>query len=104
MSISNGIAALQGLSNSVTPASQTVPAGKDQQVKTTAVTAPATAKVNQAADQAVISSTSNLLTQALSASDVRLYKVLPLQAAIASGAYNVSSSAVADKLISSLTS
>jgi len=95
---------LPALSNSVTPASQTAPAGKDQQVKTTAVTPPTTAKVNQADDQAVISSTSGLLTQALSASDVRLYKVLPLQAAIASGDYNVSSSAVSDKIITSLTS
>ncbi len=104
MSLSNGIGSLPGLSNSVTPASQTAPAGKDQQVKTTAVTAPATAKFNQAADQAVISTTSNLLTQALSASDVRLHKVLPLQQAIASGSYNVASSDVADKVITSLTS
>lgn len=101
MSISNGIGSLQGLSNPVSPASQTAPAGKEQQVKTTAV--PATAKVNQAADQAVISSTSGLLSQALSASDVRLHKVLPIQQAIASGTYDVSSSDVADKVISSLT-
>jgi flagellar biosynthesis anti-sigma factor FlgM len=104
MSISNGIGNLPALSTSVTPPSQTAPAGKDQQLKTTAVPSPTTAKVNQAADQAVISSTSGLLTQALSASDVRLYKVLPLQQAIASGSYNVASSDVADKVIGSLTS
>ena len=103
MSISNGIGSLQALSSTVTPASQTVPAGKEQQVKT-AVVAPASPKVNQAADQAVISSTSGLLTEALNASDVRLQKVLPIQQAIASGAYSVSSSDVADKIIGTLTS
>ena len=103
MSISNGIGSVQGLSNPVTAASQTAPAGKDQQVKTAAVPVHATAKVSQDADQAVISSTSGLLSQALSASDVRLHRVLPIQQAIASGSYDVSSSDVADKVISSLT-
>ena len=103
MSISNGIGSLQGLANPVTPASQTAPAGKEQQVKTVAAPVHATAKVDQDADQAVISSTSGLLSQALSASDVRLSRVLPIQQAIASGSYNVSSSDVADKVISSLT-
>ncbi len=103
MSISNGIGSVQGLSNPVTAASQTAPAGKDQQVKTAAVPVHATAKVSQDVDQAVISSTSGLLSQALSASDVRLHRVLPIQQAIASGSYDVSSSDVADKVISSLT-
>jgi flagellar biosynthesis anti-sigma factor FlgM len=103
MSISNGIGSLQGLSNAVSPASQTAPAGKDQQVKVAAVPVHVAPKVNQNADQAVISSTSGLLTQALSASDVRLHLVLPLQQAIASGSYNVSSSAVADSIIGSLS-
>jgi len=104
MSISNGVGNLQGLSNPVTPASATAPAAKEQQVKTSAAAAPATPRVSQAVDQAVISSTSGLLSQALSGSDVRLEKVLPLQAAISAGTYNVSSSDVADKLISSLLS
>jgi negative regulator of flagellin synthesis FlgM len=103
MSISNGIGNLQGLSNPVTPTSAAAPAGKDQQVKAVAVPVHATAKVNQDADQAVISSTSGLLTQALSASDVRLNRVLPLQAAISAGTYQVPSPDVADRLISSLT-
>jgi anti-sigma28 factor (negative regulator of flagellin synthesis) len=103
MSISNGIGSLQGLSNTVTPASQTAPAGKEQQIKT-AVPVHVAPKVNQAVDQAVISSTSGLLTQALNASDIRLHKVLPLQQAIASGSYDVASSDVADKVISSLGS
>ena len=103
MSISNGIASLQSLANTVAPASQAAPAGKEQQIKT-AVQLHTPAKVNQAVDQAVISSTSGLLTQALNASDVRLEKVLPLQGAIASGSYSVASSDVADKIISSLSS
>lgn len=102
MSLSNGIGSLQGLSNPVSPPSQTAPAAKEQQIKT-AVPVRAAAKVNPATDQAVISSTSGLLTQALNASDVRLHKVLPLQQAIASGNYDVSSSDVADKIIGSLT-
>jgi negative regulator of flagellin synthesis FlgM len=40
--------------------------------------------------------------QALSGSDVRMEKVAALQQAIEAGTYNVSSSDVADKLISSL--
>jgi flagellar biosynthesis anti-sigma factor FlgM len=91
------------LSNAVTPASQTAPAGKDQQVKVAAVPVHVAPKVNQTTDQAVISSTSGLLTQALSASDVRLHLVLPLQQAIASGSYSVSSSSVADSIIGSLS-
>jgi negative regulator of flagellin synthesis FlgM len=104
MSISNGIANLQGLSNSVTPASAAAPAGKEQQVKTNVATSHTVVKINHPVDQAVISSTSNLITQALGGSDVRLEKIRPLQAAIAEGSYNVSSSDVADSLISSALS
>ena len=103
MSISNGIASLQSLSNAVNPASQTAPAGKEQQIKT-AVQPHTPTKVSQPVDQAVISSASGLLTQALNASDVRLEKVLPLQGAIASGSYSVASSDVADRIITSLSS
>jgi len=103
MSISNGIGSVQGLSTQVTASAQTAAAGKDQQVKVAAAPVPVAPKVNQNADQAVISSTSGLLTQALSASDARLYKVLPLQQAIASGAYKVASSDVADSIIGSLS-
>lgn len=102
MSISNGIGSLQGLSNTLASASQVVPVGKEQQIRT-AVPVQTPARVNPTVDQAVISSASGLLTQALNASDVRLDKVLPLQQAIASGSYDVSPSAVADKIISSLT-
>jgi negative regulator of flagellin synthesis FlgM len=102
MSITNGIGNLQGLSNPVTPASATVQAGKEEQIKSSASLAPGGAKTNPVTDQTVISSTSELLTRALSGSDVRLDKIQPLQAAIAAGTYQVSSSDVADKLISSL--
>lgn len=102
MSASSGIGALQGLSNPAVPAPQPPLAAKDQQVKT-AVPVHAQVQVNQGADQAVISSASGLLTQALNASDVRLHRILPLQQAIASGNYAVSSSDVADRLVRSLT-
>ena len=56
-----------------------------------------------AVDQTSLSQTSGLMAQALSGSDdVRTDKVAELQQSIAAGTYNVSSSAVADKLISSL--
>jgi negative regulator of flagellin synthesis FlgM len=53
-------------------------------------------------DQATISSTSGALSAALNASDVRTEKVASLQTAIGGGTYNVPSSAVADKLVSSM--
>jgi negative regulator of flagellin synthesis FlgM len=56
-----------------------------------------------AVDQTSLSQASGLMAQALSGSDdVRTEKVAALQQSIAAGTYNVSSSAVADKLISSL--
>lgn len=53
-------------------------------------------------DQASLSSASTLVGQALSGSDVRTAKVSALQQAIASGSYRVPSSAIADKIVSSL--
>jgi negative regulator of flagellin synthesis FlgM len=102
MSISNGIGNLQGLSNPVTPASATVQTGKEEQIKSSVPLAPGVTKTSGVTDQTVISSTSELLTRALSGSDVRVDKIQPLQTAIASGTYQVSSSDVADKLINSL--
>ena len=102
MSISNGIGNLQGLSNPVTPASATVQTGKEEQIKSSASLAPGVLKTTPVTDQTVISSTSELLTKALSGSDVRLDKIQPLQAAIAAGTYQVSSADVADKLIGAL--
>lgn len=102
MSISNGIGNLQGLSNPVTPASATVQAGKEEQIKSSASLAPGVAKSTAVTDQTVISSTSELLSRALGGSDVRVDKIQPLQSAIAAGTYRVSSSDLADKLINSL--
>ena len=102
MSISNGIGSLQALSNPVTPATATVQAGKEEQIKSSASLAPGVAKTSAVTDQTVISSTSELLSRALVGSDVRVDKIQPLQAAIAAGAYQVSSADLADKLISTL--
>jgi len=102
MSISNGIGNLQSLSNPVTPASATVQAGKEEQIKSSAALSPGAVKSAPVTDQAVISSASELLSKALSGSDVRLETIQPLQAAIAAGTYHVASSDVADKLIGAL--
>jgi negative regulator of flagellin synthesis FlgM len=53
-------------------------------------------------DRASLSANAVLMAQALSGSDVRTDKVAALQQSIAAGTYNVSSSDVADKMISAL--
>lgn len=53
-------------------------------------------------DEANLSSTGSLVSQALEGSDIRPEKVAALQQAIATGSYNVPSSDVADKIIQSL--
>ena len=53
-------------------------------------------------DQTVVSLAGGAMLQAMGTSDVRADKVASLQAAIASGIYNVSSGDVADKLINSM--
>jgi negative regulator of flagellin synthesis FlgM len=60
-----------------------------------------TAAVQQA-DNASLTSTAGVLAQSLNGDDVRVDKVAALQAAVASGTYNVPASAVADKLIESM--
>lgn len=55
-----------------------------------------------AGDQASLSTSALLMAQALSGSDVRTDRVTALQQSIAAGTYNVSSSDVADKVISAL--
>jgi negative regulator of flagellin synthesis FlgM len=73
-----------------------LPAGVQGGVSASSVSA------NLGSDNATLSAAANLVGQALTGSDVRTEKVAALQQAIAAGTYNVSSSDVADKLISSL--
>lgn len=68
-----------------------------EKVATTAAQA-----ANRSTDQASVSSAGGLVAQIANSSDVRTEKVAQLQAAIASGTYNVPASAVADKLIQHL--
>ena len=102
MSVTNGIGSLPGGAVQVSPASQTAATGKEQQIKAAPASVHAASKAGGGSDQTSISSTSELLSAALSGSDVRLEKVLPLQHAIANGTYNVSSQDVAEKVITSL--
>jgi negative regulator of flagellin synthesis FlgM len=53
-------------------------------------------------DQTTVSSASGTIANQLGGSDVRTEKVQALQQATAGGTYNVSSSDVADKIVSSL--
>jgi negative regulator of flagellin synthesis FlgM len=53
-------------------------------------------------DKSVVSSAGDAMLQAMGQPDVRTDKVASLQTAIANGTYNVSSSDVAQKLISSM--
>lgn len=62
----------------------------------------ASASAAEPQDQASLSPDSTLVAKAMEGSDVRSEKVSALQAAIASGTYNVSSSDVADKLMQSM--
>jgi negative regulator of flagellin synthesis FlgM len=104
MSGTNGIGSLPGSAAQVAPASQPAAAGKEQQIKAASAGVTPVSNAAGGSDQTSISSTSELLSAALSASDVRLEKVLPLQQAIANGTYDVSSSDVAEKVIHSLVS
>jgi negative regulator of flagellin synthesis FlgM len=60
------------------------------------------APVTVRADQATVSTIGTLVAKASEGSDVRYDKVAALQSAISSGSYNVSSSAVAGKIVDSL--
>jgi negative regulator of flagellin synthesis FlgM len=72
-----------------------------EQVKQTNNNGGQTAAVQQT-DNASLTSTAGVLAQSVNGDDVRSEKVAALQAAIASGTYNVPASAVADKLIESM--
>lgn len=101
MSSTNGIGNSPGVGLPVTPVAAPAAAGKEQ-VKSSHSPDVTVSRVNHAIDQAKISTTSNLISAALTGSDVRTEKILPIQQAIANGTYSVSSSDVADKIIGSL--
>jgi len=56
------------------------------------------------ADSATLSSAGSEVSQTASDSSVRMDKVTEIQAALASGSYNVSASAVASKVVDSMLS
>jgi|GEM_PF-1663516 len=61
-----------------------------------------TSETSLGADEATVSSAGTTVSQAASASDVRMDKVTSVKSAIDSGTYNVPSSAVASKVVDSL--
>lgn len=96
--VSSQVPTLGGL-NGINGTGSSAPATAAAAAKTeTAVASSATVVT----DRTSVSSTGGLITQALNTSDVRLDKVAQLQAAIASGSYNVPSSDVAGKIVDNL--
>ncbi|MBB6147245.1 negative regulator of flagellin synthesis FlgM [Silvibacterium bohemicum] len=80
---------------------QTVPAASTTETASTAArtTASQPAAAESAIDQAHLSAAANIMSQAAGQTDVRMDKVASVQAALASGSYQVSSAQVAGKLI-----
>jgi negative regulator of flagellin synthesis FlgM len=62
------------------------------------------AGTSSANDEAHVSATAYLVTQAVTVPDVRIEKVASVQAALANGSYQVNSTDVAGKLIDSMQS
>ncbi len=103
MNFQNNIGNLQQLFTQLNPAGAANKAGQLGGSPASNAAQPANPRVASASvDQASLSSTSGLVAQASLSSDVRSEKVAALQQAIAAGTYNISSTHVADKIISSL--
>ena len=98
MNSSNGIGDLKQVLSSIVPT--TTP--KEAVSSTIAKDANLGTSRDGHTDEARLSSTSGVIARSLEGSDVRTEKVEALQKTIASGAYNISSSDVADKMIQSL--
>ncbi len=97
MSYSNAISSTQPIQTPITTSATKA------ETSTAASTDQGAAKGSIAeGDRTSLSTSSTHLVAALTTSDVRADKVASLQQAIASGSYNVSSSAIADKLLTSL--
>lgn len=101
MSYINGIGSLQQPLRSATPAT-TQPLSQVTESTEASPQRKVAAAPGKQADQTNLSSASGVIAHALEASDVRTEKVAALQKAITSGSYNVSSTAVASKMIDSL--
>jgi negative regulator of flagellin synthesis FlgM len=101
MSYATGIGSPQQPLSSINPAETevAVKTSASNNVKENSEGPPAK---REQSDQASLSSTSGLVSQALAGSDTRSAKVTSLQQAIAAGSYSVSSADVADKIIQSL--
>jgi negative regulator of flagellin synthesis FlgM len=98
MSYTNGITNQQQVLSSLN--SSAVQPGASESLVSEASASPS--QNAERADLTSLSATGGLVAQSLGGSDVRSEKVASLQQAIAEGSYNVSSSAVADKIMQSL--
>jgi len=101
MSYANGIGNTQ---QTISPITTPVPTPTKQATLSSETNEGAASISNvQHADQTALSATAGLVAQALEGSDTRSEKIASLQQAIAAGSYSVPSSAVADKIIQSLS-
>jgi negative regulator of flagellin synthesis FlgM len=96
MSYTNGIGGLQqALSSIASTNTKTGDASANEREEPAYIS-------SQHIDQASPSSLGGIVIQALEGSDTRSTRVAALQQTIASGSYNISSSAVAERMIDSL--
>lgn len=106
MSYTNGIGISQQLPGATDPPATSSTAGASSTSRTESTTQPvASSNASSASaglDETHLSSTANIVAQALSGSDVRTDKVADLQQSIASDTYSVPASDVADKVLSAL--
>lgn len=105
MSYLNGIGSPQQIFNATEAAALGNTSSATKTEKSAALESAAAQDIMSSAsafDRASLSANAVLMAQALSGSDVRTDRVAGLQQSIAAGTYNVSSSDVADKVISAL--
>lgn len=100
MTYSNSISATSQIFSSLTLSSVSESGNVSSMTKLDSGSSAAT--IHTQNDQSTVSTTANLLSQALSVSDERAGRVAALRETISSGAYSVSSADIADKLIQSM--